>query len=771
MNNLTIKKIILSLMLFTNQLNANLNLFDIDIEELLSIESELKVDVGSRDGARDYLDSNTPIDVITNKEIRNSGLTSLSELLRYSIAGFNSPETSIADGSDHIKSYTIRGMNPDQILILLNGKRLHNSALLHVNNTIGRGSSHVDLDSIPLVSIQRIEILKDGAAAQYGSDAIAGVINIILKSIGQNNITSFHSGIRKKSDGKQLQTDMFFTYPLKYDGFINLTLDIKKQQQTQRAGVDNRLKKPKITTHVGIPDSKEYKALLYTEIIQEDDTNLYAQLSLNYKDSKSSTFFRPSNENSTPVYENGFLPILEAEILDYTITTGVKGEFEDSTTWDFSNSYGINNFHYYLKDSMNYSLGLKSPKSFDNGSLNFTQNTSTLDIKKSDDRFRVAGGIEFRYEKYQIKAGDKESYEGTGSKGFAGYNITNEIDKDRYNYALYVDNIYDFTKKFMLEVAIRYENYSDFGESTNGKIALSYKYTPKLMFRTSGSTGFKAPSLSQSFYSQTSSFVNNNGVLSTQGTFRTNHNVAKSLGAKPLESERSEHLTIGSIFKPNKQTYLSVDLFYIDVNNKIMLTPELSAKNQEQKDIFKKYNVVLARFFTNTAKTRTQGIDIKLNYLYDIQKNSKLDFKLSYNHNTNKVQSTQNIPSSEEINEIKTMFEYGQPKDSLKLLTNYQYKKLDTTINLTRYGSYKQRMNHIDHKFDARWTTDINLNYQINQQMLFSIGANNLFNNLPNKWKNLDGDLYGKNGIKQYSRYSPFGYSGAYYYIKTSISF
>ena len=299
MRRLNMKKFIFTTFLLSLPLLANNNLFDEDIEDILSMESEIKADVGSRDGARNHLDSNSPVDIVTHEQIEHSGLTSLVDILRYYVAGFNAPETSVADGSDHVRAYTLRGMSPDQILVLINGKRLHTSALLHVNGTIGRGSSHVDLDTIAVRSIQRVEILRDGAAAQYGSDAIAGVINIILKGMGHKNSVNVHSGQRTNGDGQTYQADSFISIPLAYDGFVNMTVDFTKQRDTQRAGIDNRLAIPREETHAGIPESKNYKAMLYTEIPLNCDLNIYSQALFNKRDRRFSDslvlFLKPLN--------------------------------------------------------------------------------------------------------------------------------------------------------------------------------------------------------------------------------------------------------------------------------------------------------------------------------------------------------------------------------------------------------------------------------------------------------------------------------------------
>ena len=230
--------VLISFLLVGFSVQAKENIYDKSMEDILSMESELKAEIGSREGARNYLDSNTPVDVITYKQIENSGLTSLTDVLRYFVAGFNAPETSIADGSDHVRAFTLRGMAPDQVLVLINGKRVHTSALLHVNGVIGRGSSHVDLDTIALGAIDRVEILRDGAAAQYGSDAISGVINIILKGMGHKSSVSAHYGQRSKGDGQKVEAEAFVATALKNDGFLNVTMETIGQEKTQRAGKD-----------------------------------------------------------------------------------------------------------------------------------------------------------------------------------------------------------------------------------------------------------------------------------------------------------------------------------------------------------------------------------------------------------------------------------------------------------------------------------------------------------------------------------------------------
>jgi len=382
---------------------------------------------------------------------------------------------------------------------------------------------------------------------------------------------------------------------------------------------------------------------------------------------------------------------------------------------------------------------------------------------------KIAGGLELRYEKYSIHAGDEASYVGNnitagGSQGFAGFRPDNEVDESRTSVALYIDSIIDLSEELTLEVLARYEEYSDFGESTNAKLALSYKVMPELLLRTSGSTGFRAPSLAQSHYSQTSSFVNSSGVLVSQGTFKTDHEISQELGATELRSERSKNFSMGGVYQPTKKLSFMLDMFYIEVNDRIMLTNELDVSAAMQA----KYGVKQARYFTNAAATQTTGIDVKVDYRHSLESNANLDFNLWFNYTKNKIDySDSNTDNAVE----KVRVEDGQPNNSLRFLTNYELNRLNIALNLSRFGHYSQMRDNQVYEFDAAYTADLDISYKIGKDIKVAIGATNIFDETPNKWDGLSGDYYGENGIKPYSRYSPFGYSGAYYYLRASMEF
>ena len=542
-------------------------------------------------------------------------------------------------------------------------------------------------------------------------------------------------------------------------------MQAKQQNQTSRGGLDQRLVIPRVVTHVGIPDSKNFLAVLNAEIPQANGINIYTNAILNYRDSQASAFFRPSDHNdaTTLIYPDGFLPMIDAKVLDYSLSLGVKGEFGDGIYWDLSNVCGINSIEYTLKDTMNYSLGAASPTSFNNGSLTFIQNTSNLDLKKNLDKLKLAGGVEFRYESYEIEAGEEKSYIEGGSQGFSGYTPLNAVDDNRNSYALYLDATYNFNDDLSLVGASRFEDYSDFGSTTNVKIALSYKITQELLLRSSASTGFRAPSLAQSNYSHTSTF---GGLI--EGTFKPNHEVSKLFGAKDLEPEKSKHFTIGGVYQPSNDTSFVVDYYFTEVNDRIGLSNEFTLSSAQQLE----YGINKARFFVNSATTQTYGVDIRLNHKHKLENSSSLNFGIWYNYNKNKVTSFNNDDinrenSFEQIDRV----ENGQPKDSLRILSSYSIDKIDTTLNISRYGSYNQVIDNISYGFDPAWSADLDISYQVNKSYKIAIGGNNIFDAMPNKWDGLSSKYYGYNRTKPYSRYSPFGYSGAYYYLRASMEF
>jgi len=760
MNN---KLLIISL-LTSSLIASDTTLINKSLEELLNTDIQTKAHLGTRDKARDYLTSYAPVDVITLAQIESSGVTRVTDLLHYYIAGFVVASFSLTDGTDHIVSYSLRGMGADQILVLVNGKRYHSSSILSTVGLFSKGQSFVDLNSIPLVAINRVEILRDGAAAQYGSDAIAGVINIILKTDDKSSL-SLHGGIRHDGNGAESQVDSFTHIPLDYDGFLNLSITANNKNSTNRAGLDRRVNPPRVTTHFGLPDSKAIGAVINSEVVSEDNNIFYTDIILNYKESEASTFFRVPSSKSQAIYPDGFLPMLKDKVLDYSLTFGAKGAFRDGTHWDISNIYGYNSSDFSLRDSMNYDLNASSPTSFNNGTLSNKQNTTNLDLKKTLKHIVLSGGLEYRAENYSIKSGDRASYYGTGSQGFPGYEPSNEVSKNRESYAGYLDTIFHINSKFSTDLALRYENFSDFGNTINYKIAAKYNLTPSLLLRATTSTGFRAPSMSQSSYSYTSSALSG-GAISKKGIFQPDNPVSKSLGAKKLDAEKSTHYSLGVVYKPNKNSYLMIDSFIAKVDGRILLSDKQGPTTADQNSTFNQYNVSQAQFFTNIADLQTSGVDIKYNNIYTFENSDTLDTTLWFNYSSTKVQNGSSLSES-----TIDFLEKILPKESARVLNVYKMSKVAIALNLNYFGSFSQTLGSSDvTNFKPEITTDLNIAYKQSKKLSFSIGGFNIFNVMPDKHARSN-KYVGYDGIIPYSSNSQTGVSGAYYYLSMRYKF
>lgn len=771
-------------------------LYEKNLSELLNVETELKAEVGSRSGDRNLLASDVPIDVVTAEQIRQTGYTELSKILQRFIPGFNFPRSSITDGTDHARPFTLRGMNTDQVLVLINGKRLHQSSLMNVQG-LARGSSGVDLNTIPIASIERVEVLRDGAAAQYGSDAIAGVINVILKGFGHKNVITASYGESKEGDGAVKQTDLFYSIPLNYDGFINISAEYRDREQTNRSGADIRDQylagDPRNNNpdpfyhHYGDADTIDGLLSLNSEIVTVNGLTFYMHGLYDGRDSEAGAFFRRpvDDRNNINIYPDGFLPMIGADIKDYSFSAGAKGVLDNHIKWDLSYTHGYNDYSFLVFNSLNDSLGDDSPTSFDSGKTTYKQQIINLDLTKKIADWDVATGLEFRHENYQIHQGEEASYilgsesNNAGAQGFPGFQPENEVNESRNNMAAYLDTKYHLNTKAGIGLAARYENYSDFGSTFDGKLSLSYKPVSNLLMRASASTGFRAPSLSQSYYTATITGLSGNMLYQT-GTFTVDHPLSVALGATDLDAEESTHFTAGFVFYPWENLSLSTDYFYTTIDDRIMLSANIKETiSDEVKDILNSYGVGRARYFSNAISTKTQGVDLRVNYKYQFVDKSMLKTGLSYHYNRTKVTDINTAPSilGEDgqallvDNDTIISLEYGQPRENIKLYTQYHYQNYTMVLNINKFGNLKNTSRSAIHEFGSKWTTDIELSSQVSDRFNFAIGVHNLFDVYPDKWGETSSSIVGADKILQYTQRSPFGYNGAFYYIRMGLHF
>ena len=752
------------------------------LEELSKVETPTKAEIGSRSGARDALEADVPIDVITAAQLESSGFTELGKALMKLVPGFNSPRPTGHDGTDHVPPFMLRGLNPDQVLVLVNGKRLHQSSLLNVNISVGRGTSGVDINTIPMRAIERVEVLRDGAAAQYGSDAIAGIINIILKGYGHDSRASVSYGRTTQGDGAVRQADVFYSVQLKNDGFINMTAEARDRGRTNRSGPDSRLGNA-INHLIGATAAQDGQFAINAAVPVEA-VSFYAHGLLDRRNSSAGALYRlPTDVRNNPaLYPTGFLPMIEPTINDYSLSAGVRGVSADNVRWDLSLTHGRNDYHFYVSNTHNDSLGNSSPTSFDSGATTYTQDILNLDLVKKIGALNLAGGAEIRHENYRISRGELASYvlgstsTIAGAQGFPGFMPENEVNASRSNKALYGDARYGVSRAVSVEGAVRYESYSDFGSTLDNKLALAFRPHEDMLLRASASSGFRAPSLSQAYYTSTVSTLSSaDSTFRQAGTFAVNHPVAVALGSQALRPEKSKHQTVGVVYQPTSDFSISADFFSADITDRIMLTGNIvDSVSPQVKAILKQYGVQSARYFTNAIATETHGLDIRLNYKHSFEDRGKLKMVASYHRDQTTITDVYPLASilgnqttTAVLNDTTRSFvETAQPADGYKLWTQFETGTWRSTLNLNRVGSYYYVNGS---RFGAKLTTDLDLALQLSKNLEIAVGGNNIFNVLPDKFPETSNLFVSGNGIIQYPPISPYGYNGAFFYIRLNL--
>ena len=673
-------------------------------EETVQEDVEHILVTGSRRNDRTVSESSVPVDIINIEDMATTGQLEVSQILTTLIPSFNYPNASIADGTDHSRPAVLRGLAPDHTLVLINGKRRHSSALLNLNGTVGRGSSAVDLNTIPTSAIKSIEVLRDGAAAQYGSDAIAGVINIILKDqkggsisatygeyntqmAGSAELTGVSTGAdgnlqfttgedRKITDGGVTTIAGDWGMDLGESGFLNLAFESRSRNGTQRSGFDPREQYDRLDD--GSLDPREFTVDRYNHKFGKADvddlsffynmgynlsetTELYSFGSYAYREGLSGGFYRRANDsrNVLSVYPEGFLPHIGSEVADTAFNFGIKGENND-WNWDVSASFGENDFAFQVKNSINTSLGENSPTDFENGSLIYQQSiinaaaNTMVDWGLPNEVF-VAIGAEYRKENYEIIAGDEASYItaldsfGTpiaagGAQVLSGFSPESEVDESRHNVALFVEFDTDLSDDFNVSYAGRFEDYSDFGSTFTQKLAGRYALNDYFAFRGAISSGFRAPSLAQSSYKSISTQFSN-GVPNEVGTFPVSEEAAIALGAQELDTEESVNSTLGFVFEIGDFN-LTVDAYHITIDDRIVLSEDLSGDAVEV--ILAnagELNTTQVRYFTNAIDTTTKGIDIVATYDFDLNDYGSLRTSAALNFNETEVTHIIDNPS------------------------------------------------------------------------------------------------------------------------------
>lgn len=794
-------------------------------------EIEQIVVTGTRVANRSALDTAVPVDVVSGEQLQNLGVTEISQALSVSVPSFNFPRPGLNDGTDTVRPATLRGLAPDQTLVLVNGKRRHQAALVNINNSIGRGSTAVDMNTIPSAMIQSVEVLRDGASAQYGSDAIAGVINLRLRNArdgGEGGVTygwretsydmivgpipananwSAPSRLsRDLSDGETLTVSAWKGLPLGNSGSITIAAEYKDQEHTERGGYDFRQQYPlvggsfdareatfnRFNAWYGEPELEQKTLFVNAEYEAQSGARLYGWASYQDRDALSAGFYRRAldDRNTIQIYPDGFLPLIAPEVIDTSAAFGVSWRLGE---WDMDSSltYGRNEMDFTIKNTLNRSLGVTSKTTFDSGGFDYDQlvmNVSgvrTAEIGLASP-LNIAIGVEARRETYSITAGEPDSYRNggvrlangdptqSGAQVFPGFRPANEVDEDRTAIGAYIDLEANVTDKFLASVAIRGESYSDFGENLAGKLSLRYDFIPSFALRASLQNGFKAPSLQQQYFATTSTnFIG--GVPFDITTFPVTDPVAIALGAKPLDAEESLNYSIGAVARVGDLT-LTIDAYRINIDDRIVLSENLTAV--EVRNYLTSLGFIGVgggRFFINGVDTETEGVDLVLNYPLSTGA-GRFDFTLTGNWNSTevtRVPSTPNItalPPQVLFSRFNVLsYEEGTPKDKYAAAINWTLDRWGATLRATRYGEVLSPDPNpaLDFTLSPKTLIDLEARIGLTDHIKLALGADNLTDEYPDEAP----PPINTTGTTSFSNYSPFGRSGRFVYGRVSVSF
>ncbi|MEO8414175.1 MAG: TonB-dependent receptor [Ginsengibacter sp.] len=726
----------------------------VDGQQNLTIELTLqqnvletvKVAVGSRSGQRTLTETALPVDIFSSNDLKSTGQVSFDKALQYRVPSFNTVNTPVNDATTLLDPYEIRNLGPSRTLILINGKRKNLSSLLYVQFAPGRGETGADLSAIPTDAIKRVEILRDGASAQYGSDAIAGVMNIILKDKVEYNTLTFNGGVTSKGDGG--------TYGLAYNagsniakgGFVNYTIDFSQQNSAVRSGkidvateiatfgnpgggsadpvnqaiVDYLKIYPDGNNKNGSGDITAAKFEYNLSVPSGENGQFYSNGALVAKKVFSNANFRVpywkqdlgllhTTDHNKPNYTGtgdalydgylGYQPTFNGDLVDYNATFGFKSE-KSGWKQDISITFGGNQQLYAVDNTLNFSLGAASPISFKPGGFRFSNIIGNYDINKSvTDNFSIAFGSEIRQETYKIIAGDTSSYSGQGANSFPGIRQDNATTNSRFNFGAYLDASWDVTKDFLINGTIRGERYSDFGNAFVWKASSRYKIAGnKLVLRGSASTGFRAPTLHQIYDQSTqASFVG--GTIQLSGLFNNKSKQAFALGIPALKPEKSDNYTIGLGINPVKNLSITFDYYDIIIKDRIVYSSAISSNDPTSTlgMILANAQVAQIQFFINGIKTRTEGLDFVANYKNINLGSGRLGINLAGNYTlANEILGSPNNPkpiadagSSILSTQIKSLLTESRPQYKAVLGFDYNVNKFSIDLNNTLFGPTK----------------------------------------------------------------------------------
>ncbi|WP_426042065.1 TonB-dependent receptor plug domain-containing protein [Brevundimonas sp. TWP2-3-4b1] len=776
---------------------------------------------GTRTVGRTRLDSVAPVDVISGEVLTRQGAgTELAAALAATAPAINFPRPAISDGSDHVRPATLRGLAPDQTLVLINGQRGHVAALVNVNGNLGRGSTAFDLNTIPAITLGSVEVLRDGASAQYGADAIAGVINLRLREANSGGgLTAVYGvydtkfdtarGSHDRHDGEQVSLAGWIGLPLGEDGFLTISGEVQERDPTNRSdfaapGSVSNGSSTTVIGRFGDPKTSAQSIWFNAGNTLANGWEAYAFGGYQHRDSEAAATARAFNNanNVLAIYPTGFLPVIAAGIDDYNLFGGFKGEAA-GIDWDFSVGYGSNELDYNVLNTVNASYGAASKTSFDAGGLAYDQVTLSIDgVKQVEanlfEPLNVAFGVEYRRESFDVHAGEPQSYNkgplnaGAGAQGFPGFQPSNVVNEERSNVSAYIDLEGRLSESVTIGAAARYEDYSDFGDTLTGKLSARWDANEHFALRGAISTGFKAPALQQQFFSYVATNLVTTVVggvpvtsLVQAGSFRVNDPVAIALGSAPLQPEHSANFSAGFVLR-NGGFELTVDAYRIDIEDRIIYSETLGLTRPSQSAattsatlaLLAPFGVTGARFFLNGVNTSTNGVDVVARYRTN-QDFGQFTFTGAANFNATEITDLASIPSTVAIptspgylfdraNQLS--FTDGTPKRKVVGSVDWSLGDFSATARATYYGSVliANNTSTLDYQAGDATLIDLEGRYTFPMGVTAAVGVNNLTDEYPNFTPSANN---GGTGSVGFPGFSPYGFNGRFLFARVSYNF
>ncbi|QDG34209.1 TonB-dependent receptor [Alteromonas mediterranea] len=807
--------------------------------------------VGSRAAPRSVADSAVPIDIISDEEFKQQGATDMVSMMQTVVPSFNVNDQPINDASTLVRPANLRGMASDHTLVLVNGKRRHRSAVItFLGGGLSDGAQGPDISVIPAAALKQVEVLRDGAAAQYGSDAIAGVINFVLNDASEGGTFEARYGSYYEGDGDMIQLSGNVGLPLSEKGFINLSAEYRTADDTSRsiqrddaaaliAAGNTFVADPaqiwgspeikhdiKLFANAGVELSDTSEAYIFGNFaereveggfyyrnphnrggVNDGGTNedgeqllLVGDLTGDMSGNCPTDIVVGDNVLENPTYINqvannpdcfafneilpgGFTPRFGGTVTDMSLVFGTKGELENDITYDVSLNLGQNEVDFAISNTINPSLGPETPFEFSPG--RYTQSEQTLDIdftKPFDvglyEPLFVATGFQYRNESYESFAGDTASYEigplatqgfGIGSNGFPGLAANSQGRVSRNNIALYVDAEAYITENFMLAGALRYEDFSDFGNTTKGKIAFRWQALENIAFRGAFSTGFKAPTLGQSNVRNVTTAFGTDGQLIDRATLPPTDPVSQLKGGEQLTPEESESITFGVVADFENGLFITADYYNIELTDRISTASGIALTEEDiatllAQGINDASSFSEISFFTNDFDTTTEGVDVVANYAMEMM-GGETKFSLAYNWTSTEVDR-----ASENISDFRIrMLEDNLPAVRYSATANHTNGDWRFLARLNYYGSIFE--DHLDSalpidKVGSEFTVDLEVAYNFTEELTVTVGAKNAFDEYPDEntqYAGIAGSLYPTT--------SPIGINGGFYYLRGVYTF